>query len=123
MSTGWEHGHGGARRRVRSYVVAGGRTESDRMHLELEALVVTTPAGERALPVLQLEHAAIVTSCRLPVSVAEVSALLDVPLGVARVLIGDMAAEGLVAVHQPTNPGSRPDITLLERVLQRLRAL
>lgn len=56
-----------------------------------------------------------------PVSVAEISAHLEVPLGVARVLVGDMADEGLVQVSQPRT--GRPDIVLLERVLHGIRAL
>jgi len=54
--------------------------------------------------------------------VAEISAHLQVPLGVARVIVGDMADEGLVRVHQPRAEG-RPDVALLERVLNGIRAL
>ena len=45
------------------------------------------------------------------------------PLGVARVLIDDMAMEGLVRVHQIDHAQGRPDINLLERVLSGLRKL
>jgi hypothetical protein len=45
------------------------------------------------------------------------------PLGVARVLIADMAAEGLVRVHQPQLDDGKPDVNLLERVLSGLRRL
>jgi hypothetical protein len=61
--------------------------------------------------------------CRDVLSVAEVSARLDLPLGVARVLVADMADEGLVIVHRPTIPGDRPDLALLERVLYGLRTI
>jgi DNA-binding IclR family transcriptional regulator len=56
-------------------------------------------------------------------SVAELAALLDLPLGVARVLVGDLADEGLVSVHRPVTAGVRPDPGLLERVLDGLRAI
>jgi hypothetical protein len=59
-------------------------------------------------------------------SVAEVSALLAMPLGVARILVADLAEAGLVAIHQPGHegePGGQPDVTLLERVLSGLRKL
>ncbi|MND03689.1 hypothetical protein D3C83_236430 [compost metagenome] len=54
---------------------------------------------------------------------AEVSALLRIPLGVVRVVIADMAAEGLVHVHQPQLEAGKPDLNLLERVLSGLRRL
>jgi predicted ArsR family transcriptional regulator len=62
--------------------------------------------------------------CHHPRSVAEVAATLSVPLGVARVLLGDMAELGLVTIHdtKPTGDG-RPALALMERVLSGLRAL
>jgi DNA-binding IscR family transcriptional regulator len=65
--------------------------------------------------------------CADPQSVAEISAHLKIPLGVARVIVGDLAAEGLVAANAAaganTTAQSRPDIKLLERVLDGRRAL
>jgi hypothetical protein len=62
--------------------------------------------------------------CREPRSVAEVAALLTLPLGVARVLIGDMASQGTVVVHQTASTsGDVPDMALMERVLSGLRRL
>jgi uncharacterized protein DUF742 len=55
--------------------------------------------------------------------VAEIAGRLDLPLGVTRVLVADMADEGLVMVHRPTQAGDRPDLALLERVLYGLRAI
>ena len=55
---------------------------------------------------------------------AEVAALLNVPLGVARVLIADMAGMGLVTVHNSAPPeAGEPELALLERVLTGLRHL
>ncbi len=58
-------------------------------------------------------------------SVAEISALLSIPLGVARILVADLAEAGLVAIHQPGGDETmgQPDVTLLERVLSGLRKL
>jgi hypothetical protein len=42
---------------------------------------------------------------------------------VTRVLVGDMADEGMVMVHRPTQGGDRPDLALLERVLYGLRSI
>jgi hypothetical protein len=56
-------------------------------------------------------------------SVAEVSAVLRLPLGVARILIADMGADGLVRIHQRDDSEGRPDLHLLERVLSGLRKI
>ena len=45
------------------------------------------------------------------------------PLGVIRVLVGDMADEHLVMVHRPAQAGDRPDLALLERVLSGLHTI
>jgi hypothetical protein len=110
------------RRRVRPYSMTGGRTRSAHTELEIEALVSTTSVGERS-PTLTVEQRAIAALCRDILSIAEVSARLDLPLGVTRVLVGDMADEGLVMVHRPTQTGDRPDLALLERVLYGLRSI
>ena len=59
-------------------------------------------------------------------SLAEIAARMQLPLGVARVLIADMAADGLVAVYEPTSLDDTNDAVgteLLERVLSGLRRL
>jgi hypothetical protein len=103
--------------------MTGGRTRPAHTDLEIEALVSTTSLGERS-PKLTVEQRAIAALCRDILSVAEISARLDLPLGVTRVLVGDMADGGLVMVHRPTQAaGDRPDLALLERVLYGLRAI
>jgi hypothetical protein len=110
-------------RLVRPYTLTGGRTRPSHDDLELEALVSTTSLGESTDLSLSYEQQSIAMLCRDVLSVAEVSARLDLPLGVARVLVADMADEGLVIVHRPTSPGDRPDLALLERVLYGLRTI
>jgi hypothetical protein len=108
---------------VRPYAMTGGRTRS-RVELAIESLVSTTPSGEGQLEVASSERQAIIRLCREVTSVAEVSALMRVPLGVARVLLGDMASEGLVRVHPATTTGKdQPSMELLERVLIGLHKL
>ncbi|MFI6810827.1 DUF742 domain-containing protein [Nonomuraea sp. NPDC050328] len=107
---------------VRPYAVTGGRT-APRMKLAMEALVSSATAEQRELSYMTPEYQAISQLCRQIRSVAEVSALMRMPLGVVRVLIADMAAEGLVRVHQPQLDEGRPDVNLLERVLSGLRRL
>ncbi|HEY2766126.1 MAG TPA: DUF742 domain-containing protein [Pseudonocardiaceae bacterium] len=107
---------------VRPYAWTGGRTVS-RHDLAIEALISATgrPLGAGASP----EHHAIVRLCSIPRSVAELAALLSVPLGVARVVLGDMAEAGSVAVHR-TAAGiadGAPDLALMQRVLTCLQRL
>ena len=112
----------GSTRLVRPYTVTGGRTQP-RYQLAIEALVTATVLEPRDLSVLAPECQAILQFCRDWRSVAEVSAVLRLPLGVARILIADMSADGLVRVHQRDDSEGRPDLNLLERVLSGLRKI
>ena len=116
---------GGPAFRVRSYVITQGRTRSA-VDLPLETLVKVTPQGVSATPRLALERKKIVSLCNAPISIAEISAHLRVPLGVARVLVGDMAEQGLLHSYKPQHAKTgeqRPDLKLLERVLDGIQAL
>jgi Protein of unknown function (DUF742) len=109
---------------VRPYAMTGGRTRP-RYQLAIEALVSTT-ADPSQLRGLLPEHERICHLCLEIKSIAEISALLTIPLGVARILVADLAEAGLVAIHQPGGDeaaGGQPDVTLLERVLSGLRKL
>src|SRR5262245_44404358 len=107
---------------VRPYAVTGVRTKPS-YQLQIEAMVSASHYEARDLSVLSPECQSILGYCRDWRSVAEISAVLRMPLGVARVLIGDMAMEGLVRVHQADHSQGRPDLNLLERVLSGLRKL
>lgn len=108
---------------VRPYAWTRGRTRTG-YSLEIETLVTTSQRGREQLALLQLEHRAVADLCQQARSVAEVAALLKVPLGVAKVLVGDMAGIGLVAVHESVRThGDIPDLALMERVLSGLRRL
>lgn len=106
--------------RVRPYAITGGRTRS-RAEVEIESIVYRTPKGEAAES-LPLERGQIVALLTSPQSTAEISARLHLPLGVARVVIGDLIEEGYVAINSRSATG-RPDLRLLERVLDGLQAL
>jgi hypothetical protein len=103
-------------RRVRPYAMTGGRTRPTHDDLEIEALVSTTSVGQPT-PKLTVEQRAIAALCHDLLSIAEVAAKLHLPLGVIRVLVGDMADEHLVIVYRPAHAGDHPDRALLERVL------
>lgn len=108
---------------VRPYTWTRGRTKSG-FDLAIETLVSTSRKGRDQMGILQVEHRAAAELCEQARSVAEVAALLSVPLGVARVLLGDMAGLGIVTVHQTaSSAGNVPDLALMERVLSGLRRL
>lgn len=108
---------------VRPYTLTSGRTKAS-VDLEIETLVSSKvpPAGQSA--VARVEHRSIVRMCTRPRSVAEVAAGIGVPLGVAKVLIGDLADAGLIAVHRSAAPTDRTArLQLMERVLSGLRRI
>lgn len=104
---------------VRPFVITGGRTRHATTHMRVEALVARTNLSPP--PGLQFEHAAILELCASPISVAEVAARIEVPLGVAQILVGDLADAGLVAVHGSDVTQATPD--LLKRMIDAVRAL
>jgi len=106
---------------VRPYALTRGRTKPTRAY-PLEALVRTDRYSLDGY-VRTPEERAIAELCRETRSVAEVAALVRVPLGVARVLIGDLVDRGVLEVHTNTIPDSAPTTALLERVLSGLRNL
>jgi len=108
---------------VRPYAWTGGRTKST-VDLRIETMVSTSEHGENIEALTQTEHRSIAGLCAEPRSVAEVATMLSVPLGVAKVLLGDMANLGLVIVHKTaTDSGNKAHLMLMERVLSGLRRL
>ncbi len=115
--------HPGPRTLVRPYVLTRGRTQS-RRHLAIEALVSTRADAPWHVTRLSGEFRSVRSLCDRPRSVAEVAATLSVPLGVVRVLLDDMAEQGLVTIHETrTSHDGRPAMALMERVLHGLRRL
>ena len=112
---------------VRPYAMTRGRTTSAGQHrLDLIAVVVTEPQADdpEADSTLSPEHVDIVGLCRdAPQSVAELSAELDLPIGVVRVLVGDLVAGEFVHVTRPVPPAELPDESILRDVINGLRAL
>jgi hypothetical protein len=108
---------------VRPYTWTRGRT-SPVFDLAVETLVSTGAPGPDLAALTSAEHRAVTDLCRAPRSVAEVAALLSLPLGVARVLLAEMAGIGLIVVHRSANSsGDMPGMDLMERVLSGLRRL
>lgn len=107
---------------LRPYLQTAGRVRADDGDLEIEAQVVTTASGHIGLTELAFEQRDIVALCDTPQSLAEVSALLGLQIGVARVLVGDLAARGYLEVSRP-RPGAAHDAATIERVIRGLQAI
>ena len=111
-----------AARIVRPYALTAGRTRPV-VDLPLEAtLRLDTSATRRAWG--EDLRGRIIGVCDLR-SVAEVSALVKTPIGVTRVLLGDLVQQGYVHVQATLTESSTDDerFDLLERTLRGLRAL
>ncbi|MEN0135702.1 MAG: DUF742 domain-containing protein [Rhodococcus sp. (in: high G+C Gram-positive bacteria)] len=108
---------------VRPFILTGGRTESG-VDLPLEAVIVARADGDAVVDAMPApdEPRRVFALCSEPRSVAEIASLASIPLGVARVLVGDLAAAGAVTVNE-TAGSTGPDRKLMERVLDGLRKL
>ena len=108
--------------RLPPYLLTSGRAEPVDHTLEIEAQVQTTELGDAAYPRLSFEQRDIVALCATPMSVAEVAAQLKLHIGVARVLVADLAALDYLVVQRPVFHLSH-DSNLIERVIRGLEAI
>ncbi|GAA5111790.1 DUF742 domain-containing protein [Haloechinothrix salitolerans] len=107
---------------VRPYVWTGGRTETS-LDFAVETLVSARQQVTGTEDALRDEHRRVLELCEQPRSVTEIAALLSVPLGVAKTLLGAMVEEDLVVVHRAGGSAAGPDLALMERVLRGLKKL
>lgn len=106
---------------LRPFLLTAGRV-AGQDSIAIETQVVTTDQGRTALGELGFESRDIVTLCGDPLSVAEIAAELSLHLGVVRVLVGDLSAEGHLSVYLP-NADAPTDVDTLLRVIRGLRAI
>ena len=108
-------------RLIRPYAITGGRTGGD-VEIGLESQIQASTRASEHLGAYRWEAAQLIELVETPMALIELAARLDLPLGVARVLVADLIDDGAVVVHQPVaetqNFGS-----LLERVLDGVRNL
>jgi hypothetical protein len=108
---------------VRPYAMTRGRTRPTSGEFDLIALVVATQPASAVIVGLEPEHIAIMKLCQRPLSVAEVSAHLDLPVGIVRVLLGDLLDKGLILTRGP-KPAAQPHSQrVLKAVIDGLRSL
>jgi len=108
--------------RVRPYLLTSGRAQPVDESLEIEAQVATSTQGATSPSDLTFEHRDIVELCRTTMSVVEIAALLRLHIGVARVLVADLAALGYVVVRRPAAALGQ-DLGMIERVIRGLESI
>ncbi|GGX00327.1 DUF742 domain-containing protein [Streptomyces lomondensis] len=112
---------------VRPYAMTGGRTRPGPTGVRFDLIALVTldpgaPGVDDAL--LGPEHRALIGLCRTETqSVAELAAGADLPVGVVRVLLGDLLELGCVTVSRSVPPAQLPDERILREVIEGLRAL
>ena len=106
---------------VRPFIVTGGRTRPVDERLRVETLVTARPSALSAP--LSFERRQIAQIGQRPSSVAEIAASLGAPLGVAKVLIADLIAEGHLTVNDHLGLDELRSRSMLERIREGVRAL
>jgi Protein of unknown function (DUF742) len=106
---------------LRPFLLTAGRV-AGRRSIAIETQVVTTEHGRTVADQLGFERRDIVSLCGDPLSVAEIAAQLSLHLGVVRVLVGDLSADGHLSVYLP-NAEASTDVDTLLRVIRGLRAI
>ncbi|WP_433140234.1 DUF742 domain-containing protein [Actinomadura nitritigenes] len=117
---------------VRPYALTGGRTHYEGVEFDLVALIeaVEPPGGADSNPAIpaspwspEPEHDMILELCRTPLSVVEIASDLELPLGVVRVLLGDLLDRSLIQVRRPAPVAQFPSERVLKEVIDGIRAL
>ncbi|MFD5406978.1 DUF742 domain-containing protein [Streptomyces griseorubiginosus] len=113
---------------VRPYAMTGGRTKPGPTGVRFDLIALVTldagALGPGEDSALGPEHRVLIDLCRIETqSVAELGAGADLPVGVVRVLLGDLLELGCVTVSRPVPPAQLPDERILREVIEGLRAL
>jgi hypothetical protein len=106
---------------VRPYALIGGLARPSGERLDLIDMVRAVRRGAPE-PDLSPEQAELLQRCQMPTPIAELAADLDLPVGVIRILVGDLRVRGLVTIH-PAQPAAFSDLKILQEVVDGLRRL
>jgi len=108
---------------VRPYAVTRGRTRSPGLQFDVVAMVVGIAPSLSDRRWLEPEHLRMLSRCRRPITVADLASDLGLPLGVVRVLLGDLRDRGLATVSSPAPSEYARDEAVLRMVLDELHSL
>jgi hypothetical protein len=108
---------------VRPYAMTSGRTRPSTGQFDLISLVMASRPVNATDIGLGPEHHAILRLCGRPLSVAELAGHLDLPIGIVRVLLGDLLDRDLIVVRAPQPVDELPSEDVFKAVINGLRAL
>lgn len=108
-------------RLIRPYAMTGGRTAGAGPEIPLEAQVLASSRAAAHNGTHRWEAAKLLEMVETPMALVEVAARLQIPVGVARVLVADLVEDGSLIMHLP--PASSSFTSLLEQVLDGVRDL
>src|SRR5688572_1764738 len=113
-------------RRLRAYALTMGRTHAnDDITMDAMLLAVPVHAATAQMRPLTPEQMSIVSLCAQPLTPVDLSAALLMPLGVIRVLVSDLVADGYLSsnTQPPKAMPTHQDLALLEELLNGIEAL
>lgn len=120
---------------VRLYAMTSGRARTGNGAERMDLMAIVRPTHTRPNGPLPPEQRELLALClRGPRPLVDLASDSGLPLGVVRVLLGDLSAKSLVTVAPPEVPAAdpatgepagyaRPDAHLLREVINGLRAL
>ncbi|MET7936580.1 DUF742 domain-containing protein [Streptomyces sp. NPDC005322] len=106
---------------VRPYVITNGRGLPDNDQFNLITLVT---ASDQVRPGhLDPERRSLLDLCGGGyLSVAEIAGHMGLPIGIVKVLLSDLSADGYLITRAPAPPAQLVDVSLLQEVLDGLQA-
>jgi hypothetical protein len=107
---------------VRPYALTAGRTRPAGEELGLIDIVTAVILPDADTRDLEPEHRRLIGLCQTPAAVADLASRIDLPLGVVRILLGDLRERGLVRVARSAGRDA-PQESVLRSLLEGLRAL
>ncbi|MFE6163974.1 DUF742 domain-containing protein [Streptomyces sp. NPDC056486] len=112
---------------VRLYAMTAGRARTDNGAERVDLMAIVRPTDTTPRGPLPPEQRALLARCAQgPHPVADLASDSGLPLGVVRVLLGDLTAQGLIHITPPESTATgkeRPHAHLLREVINGLRAL
>ncbi|MGJ6968554.1 DUF742 domain-containing protein [Streptosporangium sp. G11] len=108
---------------VRPYAMTGGRTRASSSAFDMLAMAVATGTPIASGANLGSEHRRLLNLVRRARPIVEIASDAGLPVGVIRVLLGDLLDQGLILVRSPLPAASMPPENLLRELISGLRAL
>ena len=103
---------------TRPFIVAAGKTKPT-AHVAIEMLVESTNVDK----LVRFEKRKILERASAPISVAELSSHLNMPIGTTMVVVGELLDEGLLKAHKTAEQSGLTDLNIMTRIIQRVREL